>query len=141
MVPAVILAALKNSGHPISNEDINTAIERGTTIGGGSCAFLGACGAAIGVGIAVSLVLKANPYDGDKRQTVQQATQTVLARIASYTAPRCCQRDSWLALKEASALMQKLTGKLLTVNSFACKQFPENKECIHEQCPLWSPSR
>jgi hypothetical protein len=100
MVPAVILTALKNSGYPVSNEEINTAIERGKTVCGGACAFLGACGAAIGAGIAVSLVLKADPYDGEKRQAVQQATQSVLAKIASYKAPRCCQRDSWLAFKE-----------------------------------------
>lgn len=137
MVPAVILTALRNSGYSITDEQIMTAIERGQTIGGGSCAFLGACGAAIGVGIAASLVLGANPYDGDKRQTVQRATQIVLGRIASFNAPRCCQRDSWLALKEASMLMQKYTGKSLTVNPFACEQFLENKECIHEQCPLW----
>ena len=138
MVPAVILTALRNSGYPISDEEIHTAIERGKTVSGGACAFLGACGAAIGVGIAVSVVLKASPYDGDKRQIVQQVTQAVLGRIASYKAPRCCQRDSWLALKEASPLIQEYTGKSLPVNSFACDQFPQNKECIHEQCPLWS---
>lgn len=138
MVPAVILTALKNSGYPVSDKETHTAIERGKTISGGACAFLGACGAAIGVGIAASIVLKATPYDGDKRQTVQQVTRAVLARIASYKAPRCCQRDSWLALKEASAFLQEHAGKSLTVDSFACGQFPQNKECIHEQCPLWS---
>jgi hypothetical protein len=140
MVPAVILTALRNSGQLIADEQIVTAIERGQTIGGGSCAFLGACGAAIGVGIAASVVLKANPYDGDKRQIVQRVTQTVLGRIASYNAPRCCQRDSWLALKEASMLMQQHTGKSLAANPFACEQFMQNKECIHEQCPLWPSS-
>jgi len=140
MVPAVILTALRNSGYPILDEEIHTAIERGKTVSGGACAFLGACGAAIGVGIAISLVLKASPYDGDKRQAVQQVTQAVLARIASYKAPRCCQRDSWLAMKEATAHIQKHAGKLLTVNSFACNQFSQNKECIHEKCPLWSSS-
>jgi hypothetical protein len=137
MVPAVILTALKNGGYSITNEQIITAIQRGQTIGGGSCAFLGACGAAIGVGIAVSLLLAATPYDGDKRQTAQIATQTTLGRIASFNAPRCCQRDSWLALKEASILLQEWTGQSLTVDLITCEQFPENKECIHEQCPLW----
>jgi hypothetical protein len=137
MVPAVILTALRNSGHAIADEQIVTAVERGQTVGGGSCAFLGACGAAIGVGIALSVVLKANPYDGEKRQAVQRVTQTVLGSIASYNAPRCCQRDSWLALNEASILMQRYTGKSLTAHPFACGQFTQNKECIHEQCPLW----
>lgn len=137
MVPAVILTALKNSGYQISEDEINTAIERGLTICGGACAFLGACGAAIGAGIAVSIVLKANPYDGENRQVVQQATQRVLARIASYKAPRCCQRDSWLAFREASIIMHEITGKSLYIDTLECKQFQENKECIHEQCPLW----
>jgi len=137
MVPAVILAALRNCGQSITDQQIITAIQRGQTIIGGSCAFLGACGAAIGVGIAVSLLLGATPYHGDKRQAAQQATQTALGRIASLNAPRCCQRDSWLALREASALFHEYTGIWLTVNPFACEQFPKNKECINQQCPLW----
>ena len=140
MVPAVILTALKNSGYQISDDEINLAIARGKIVGGGACAFLGACGAAVGVGIAVSVVLKANPYDGSKRQSVQQNTQKVLAKIASYKAPRCCQRDSWLALKEASTIIREITGKSLSVGTIECEQFRENKECIHKQCPLW-PSR
>ena len=125
----------------ISNEEINTAIERGKTVCGGACAFLGTCGAAIGAGIAVSVVLKADPYDGEKRQAVQQAAQAVLAEIASYKAPRCCQRDSWIALKEASEILHKITGISLTVKAFECEQFPENKECIFKDCPLWPGRR
>jgi len=139
MVPAVILTALRNSGYPVINEEIQTAIERGKTVSGGACAFLGACGAAIGAGIAISIILKASPYDGEKRQAVLQVTQAVLARIAAYKAPRCCQRDSWLTLKEITAHIQKQTGKSLKVDTFACDQFLQNEECIHEQCPLWSP--
>lgn len=140
LVPAVILTALRNSGSPVTDEQVMAAIQRGQTMIGGSCAFLGACGAAIGVGIAVSLLLGANPYDGDKRQMAQRATQAALGEIASYNAPRCCQRDSWLALKEASTLLQVYTGISLSVRLIACEQFSENKECIHDLCPLW-PSR
>ena len=74
LVPAVILTALRNAGNDITNEQMVTGIQRGQTIAGGACAFLGVCGAAIGVGIAFSVLLAANPYDGDKRQTVQRAT-------------------------------------------------------------------
>lgn len=141
LVPAVILTALRNSGNSVSEDQVTTAIKRGQTIAGGSCAFLGACGAAIGVGIAVSILLGANPYDGNKRQAAQQTTQRVLTRIASFNAPRCCQRDSWLALKEASTILQELNGtSLKTDRLIVCEQFLENKECIHDQCPLW-PSR
>lgn len=138
LVPAVILTALRNAGNAITDEQIITGIQRGQTIAGGACAFLGVCGAAIGVGIAFSVLSAANPYDGEKRQAAMRATQHVLDKIASYNAPRCCQRDSWLALKHASKLLEEKLGKKLTVNhNFICEQFSENKECIHDQCPLW----
>jgi MoaA/NifB/PqqE/SkfB family radical SAM enzyme/ubiquinone/menaquinone biosynthesis C-methylase UbiE len=138
LVPAVILTALRNSGEEITKDQIVTGVKRGQSIAGGACAFLGICGAAIGVGIAFSILLKADPYKGDERQTVQQVTNKVLEKISSYKAPRCCQRDVWLALQEASSLMKEITGKKLNVDKkIACKQFPKNKECIHDQCPLW----
>jgi len=137
LVPAVILTALKNSGEAVTEDQIVTAIQRGQTIGGGACAFLGACGAAIGVGIAISVLLAANPYDGGKRQLAQRATQRILGEIASYNAPRCCQRDSWLALRGASRILEEMGKTLPAVRSIMCEQYPENKECIHDECPLW----
>jgi MoaA/NifB/PqqE/SkfB family radical SAM enzyme/SAM-dependent methyltransferase len=138
LVPAVILTALRNAGNDITDEQIITGIQRGQTIAGGACAFLGACGAAVGVGIAASVLLASNPYDGDKRQTVQQATQKALADIASLNAPRCCQRDSWLALRAASRILIKETGKNLPfVHPIVCKQVSKNKECILDRCPLY----
>jgi len=108
------------------------------TVAGGACAFLGACGAAIGVGIVFSILSAANPYEGEKRQAAMRATQHVLDKIASYNAPRCCQRDSWLALQHASKLLEETLGEKLKVDyNIKCEQFSENKECIHDQCPLW----
>jgi len=138
LVPAVILTALRNSGNDITDEQILTAIERGQTVAGGACAFLGACGAAAGVGIAVSVLIGATPYDGKKRQIVQQATLKVLEEIASSDAPRCCQRDSWLALSAAAGIVEEKLGKFLSAKrTLACEQFQQNKECILNQCPLW----
>ncbi len=137
LMPAVILTTLRNTGHDISDEQINTGIERGQTIIGGACAFLGICGAAIGTGIAFSVLMAASPYDGNKRQLVQRLTQKVLGKIASYNAPRCCQRDCWIALQEASKLLQNNFRKTFEIDPIVCDQFSENKECIYDQCPLW----
>ncbi len=137
MVPAVILTALRNSGTDISDNQIITGIERGQTVAGGACAFLGICGAAMGVGIAFSVLLEATPYDGNKRQLVQQVTHTVLGEIASFDAPRCCQRDCWIAFHEASKILQDKLNKTLKTTSLSCEQFSNNKECIYKICPLW----
>jgi len=132
LVPAVILTTLRNTGHDISDEQISTGIERGQTIIGRACAFLGICGAAIGAGIAFSVLMAANPYDGNKRQMVQRLTQKVLGEIASYNAPRCCQRDCWIALQEASKLLQNKFSKTFEISPIMCEQFLENKECIQD---------
>lgn len=86
MLPADPLTALRNNGHPVTDEQITTTSERGQTVAGGACAFLGVCGAAIGVGIAVFLLQKTTPYDGGMRQTAQRLAHTTLRRIASFDA-------------------------------------------------------
>lgn len=137
LVPAVILTALRNSGSDISEDQVESAIQRGQTIAGGACAFMGACGAAIGAGIAFSLIIGATPYDGKKRQQAQQVTQAVLHRISSYQAPRCCQRDAWLALKEMAKILKEILDTTLLVSGIECRQYKLNKECIYQACPLW----
>jgi len=43
-----------------------------------------------------------------------------------------------LALQEASRLLEEIMGKKLMVDKkIVCRQFPKNKECIRDQCPLW----
>lgn len=137
LVPAVILTALRNSTYEITQDQFDSAVQRGQTIAGGACAFMGACGAAIGAGIAFSVLTGATPYDGKKRQKAQKVTQTVLGIIGSYEAPRCCQRDSWLALNAIAEIIREELGKTLVVGPIECGQYKQNKECIYQECPLW----
>jgi SAM-dependent methyltransferase len=139
LVPAVILAAYRNSGGQLTDDELIAGLRRGSQVAGGSCAFWGVCGAAAGVGIAFSLILKANPLDGPARQAVQNASCQVLAEISALPLARCCRRDCWLALRQAA----KLSGSLLTValkaeGVFVCNQTGINRECSGALCP-WFP--
>jgi MoaA/NifB/PqqE/SkfB family radical SAM enzyme/SAM-dependent methyltransferase len=139
LVPAVILAAYRNSGGQLTDEELMAGLQRGSQVTGGSCAFWGVCGAAAGVGIAFSLILKANPLDGPARQAVQSASQQALAEISALPLARCCRRDSWLALRKAA----EVSGKLLPVTlkaeaAFICDQTGINRECAGTLCP-WFP--
>lgn len=138
LVPGIIVTAYRNAGGLVGDVEIQQAILRGRTIAGGSCAFLGICGAAAGVGTAFSILLKATPYDGPRRQRVQQAVTEALADIAALDAPRCCQRDSWIALRKAAELSKTLLDIPLSADEqLACTQFSDNPECIERVCPLW----
>jgi len=138
LVPGIILATYKNITGDIPSSTIEKGIKRGSSVAGGYCAFMGICGAAVGVGIAFSLILDANPLEPEKRKIVQSATQAVLAEIARLSAARCCQRDSWIALKKAASLSEiYLPVPLQTSGNLVCMQKQQNKECLGKACPLY----
>ncbi len=138
MVPGVILASYKNLGGDMDDERILAGIERGSTVPGGSCGFMGACGAAIGVGIAFSLILAGTPLTPKTRRIVQELVGDILRKIAQVSAARCCQRESVLALREAARASGELLDlKLRAEHELVCKQYMHNRECIRRACALY----
>ncbi len=138
MIPGIILAAYRNSGGKITEETIIAGIDRGAQIPGGVCGFWGACGAAIGTGIAVSTILAATPLTPSPRQAAQAFSAKILSSISKYRGGRCCQRETWLALTETAKLSEETLSVSLTANEILeCDQYLKNKECIRKQCPLW----
>jgi 7,8-dihydro-6-hydroxymethylpterin dimethyltransferase len=138
IVPGIILAAYRNLGGDIGKEAILTGIDRGSKVPGGVCGFWGSCGAAIGVGIAFSVLLGATPLSAHARQNVQTIVSEVLAEIAAINGPRCCQRESYIALTAAAKISRRfLTIPLNADRLFTCSQCDNNKECIRGRCPVW----
>ncbi|NPE28741.1 methyltransferase domain-containing protein [Methanococcoides sp. SA1] len=138
MIPGIILACYRNSGGDIKEEAILTGISRGADIPGGVCGFWGACGAAIGAGIAVSTIFSATPLTPAPRQTAQAFSAKILEVISKYRGGRCCQRETWLALSETARLSaEMLSVPMVARGVLRCSQYSKNKECIRKQCPLW----
>ncbi len=138
LVPGIILSTYRNLGGDIVPSTISSGIQRGSKIAGGHCAFMGVCGAAIGVGISFSMILDADPLKPSERRTVQTVTHEVMSQIAGLNAARCCQRDAWIALNKAAELSKTvLPVALVAKASFACRQRHKNKECMGSDCPLY----
>jgi len=138
MIPGIILACYRNSGGDIKEEAILTGISRGADIPGGVCGFWGACGAAIGTGIAVSTIYAATPLTPAPRQKAQAFSAKILEIISKYRGGRCCQRETWLALSETARLsVEMLSVPIVAKGQLRCSQYSKNKECIRKQCPLW----
>lgn len=137
MVPAIIVTAYQNSGGTLPQNALKTALSRGSGVIGGSCGFLGMCGAASGVGIGFAIILESSPITSTARSTVQKVTHEVLGEIAQYEAARCCNREVWTALSIASALSHKfLHVKLEAMADFKCDQKKFNQYCYGKQCPI-----
>jgi 7,8-dihydro-6-hydroxymethylpterin dimethyltransferase len=137
LIPGIILCTYRNLGGGITDKLIESGILRGKGVAGGFCGFMGICGAAVGVGIAFSLILDANPVKASERSAVQGATQAVLAQIAALKAARCCQRDGFIALTKAAELSRTLLPVALKAeHRFECRQMHLNKECLAKACLL-----
>lgn len=139
LVPGVILSTYRNLGGELSDAQIRSGIRRGAKVPGGACGFMGACGAAVGVGIAFSVILGANPLTPAPRQTAQMATSAVLAETSKLEAARCCQRECFVALETAVELSRTLLPVTLRADAtIACEQVDLNDECLGPVCPLYA---
>jgi DNA-directed RNA polymerase subunit RPC12/RpoP len=139
IVPAIIVTAYRNTGGDVRDSLIHMAVSRGSTIAGGACAFLGACGAATGVGTGFALLLGANPYEASRRRVVMGAAGRVMQELARHEAARCCQRDCWIGLRVAAECSRELLDMPLKADApMQCEQRHLNRECMGRDCPLWA---
>jgi len=140
MVPAVIVAAVKNAGYPVPEGAVEKAIERGSKVPGGWCGFYGVCGAAIGVGTAVSVLTGATPLTGKTRSLANEATAFALGKMLDG-APRCCKRASRKSLEAAVEFLKKrMDIHLNTGEKVKCRYAARNRECIKEACSYYDNS-
>jgi hypothetical protein len=134
MVPAIIVAAVKNAGYPVPEGAVEKAIERGSKVPGGWCGSHGVCGAAIGVGTAVSVLTGATPLTGQTRSLANEATAFALGKMVDGGA-RCCKRASRNALDSAVAFLETKMGiKLGQGEKVKCQYVARNRECIGKDC-------
>jgi SAM-dependent methyltransferase len=138
MVPAAFLAAYRNSGGVIQPKAIADAISEGAKLPGGTCAYWGGCSAALGMGVAYSAILNASPLKSRGRSAAQAIVARILQRLSDLRAPRCCRRESLIALQVGAELSaQLLPHPLATEGDPTCTQNSLNRECIGKGCPFF----
>ena len=138
MVGAALLTAYKNAGGEI---DLSSALEemqkRGKQVPGGVCGFLGACGAGISAGMFISIALKATPLSGEAWGLSNQMTARALDAIGKNGGPRCCKRDSCLAIIEAVKFTSEKLNIDMKLSSAVCTRSHLNNQCRQDKCPFY----
>lgn len=139
LVGAVLLTAYRYSGGEIDLESaLAEMVKRGQKVPGGFCGYYGACGAALSTGIFISIITGATPLSAEPWQAANRMTAWALTLIADYGGPRCCKRDSFLALQAAIDFTAELTGvEMVTHEPVRCSFFSHNKQCRREACPFF----
>ena len=106
---------------------------------GGYCGTHGACGAAVGTGIFLSVLTGATPLSTVEWRQCNRLTALGLLRIADCGGPRCCKRDTFLALRTAVEEIAATRGVRLPVpEAVRCEFRALNAQCLAEACPFFS---
>jgi hypothetical protein len=142
LVPAALAAAHANArGTPAEKARLLAeARRRSDPVAGGFCGFQGACGAAVGVGIYVSLATGATPLATEGWALANGATAAALGALARVGGPRCCKRTSFLALLAGVRFARTQLGVELGGRGAACEHAQQNAECIRARCPFYPRS-
>ena len=137
MVGSALLTAYKNAGGDIKLEEALMEMQsRGKNVPGGACGFWGACGAGISTGMFVSIITKASPLTQESWGLSNLMTSKALGEVGKIGGPRCCKRDSYLAILSAIDFVKEHFDIEMEKNKVACIHSDINNQCIGSRCPF-----
>ena len=135
MVGCALLTAYKNAGGKLDLKSaINEMQKRGKQVPGGGCGFWGACGAGISTGIYMAIALKSTPLSTEAWGLANQMTAKALDAIGKNGGPRCCKRDSYLAIIEAIKFTAEKLDVKMNLSPVVCTRSHLNNQCIQDNC-------
>ena len=139
LVGAALLTACRNAGGAI---DLETALpeifRRGKAVPGAACGLWGACGAGLSAGMYLSILTGSGPLAEEVWSLGNRMTSTALAHIAAHGGPRCCKRDSYLAIQSAVAFTAEHLGIRMELGDIRCSRSHLNRQCRGTACPFFA---
>ena len=96
------------------------------------------CGAAVGTGIFMSVILNSTPLSVQERKLSNLIVADSLKTIALSGGPRCCKRDCFIALETAISFVYEHLNIKLGSSDIKCIFLNNNNECLHENCRYYS---
>ena len=82
----------------------------------------------------ISIALKATPLAKEAWGLSNQMTAKALDAIGKNGGPRCCKRDSYLAIIEAVKFTKKHLNINMDIDNIVCSRSHMNNQCLQEQC-------
>ncbi|AFS78745.1 hypothetical protein Curi_c17380 [Gottschalkia acidurici 9a] len=109
LVPAVLLSSYCNASgkKDIKEEKLKVTKERAEKIPGGICGNYGSCGVGVGTGLFISVITEATPLTEKNWGLANEMTGNTLISLGKIGGPRCCKRNSFIAINEASKFLNE----------------------------------
>lgn len=142
IVPAALLTCFNNlqgSKEQLALQ-LDEAAKRAEIVPGANCAMCGACGAGLGIGQFASIISGNSPLKTDLWSKVIDISSSCCAEIGRHGGPRCCKRDTYIALLTGVEKMQEVFGLNIPAKKPVCKYFNKNEQCKKSSC-LFFPNK
>lgn len=141
LVPAVLLAELcRKDGAPEEEfaKKLEEVRKRARNVLPAFCGLYGACGAAVGCGIFMSVYTGTTPLSKETWGLCNYATAGALAEMAKLGGPRCCKRNTFAALLFMKKYIARHLGTSTGIpDEIVCRYSGFNAECLKEECPFY----
>lgn len=135
IVPCVLLSAYHAAGVDFDLQKyLNEAVKRGRKVPGGVCGFWGVCGAAVGAGIFLSVMLHSNPLNAPVWCEPQKLAADCLKNITALGGPRCCKRTGRIAIETAVEYVNSHFEIKMHCAEVKCDFVALNHECLGDKC-------
>ena len=137
MVGAALLTAYKNAGGELDlPRSLHEMYHRGRAVPGGACGFWGACGAGVSAGQFVAIATASTPLAAEPWGLSNRMTAKALDSIGQNGGPRCCKRDSYLAILAAVDFAAEHLNVHMEKSVPVCTRSGQNNQCIGKRCPF-----
>lgn len=143
LLPAAMLTAYQNQTNRLQLQAaLEEADSRSLEVPGGACGNWGVCGASIGAGIFASILTETTPYSGPQWQTTGQLAAQCATAISLQGGPRCCKRDTFLAMLAAIPYCNEHLGAHFALpRQITCIFFANNEDCKRLACGFFPASQ
>ncbi len=136
ITPAVLLTVMANFTE--EKQNLAEKIERAEEIAiktAPTCSWhLGTCGAALGASIFLMIWKGLDPVEQSSWDEGNIIVANSLKRIAQLGSPRCCKRDTYIAIEETVEYLREKYNITLPVSEAKCNFSLRNRSCKREDC-------
>ena len=84
----------------------------------------------------MSIVTESTPLAKEAWGLSNKMTGRALTAIGENGGPRCCKRDSYLAIIEAVKFTKEKLNVEMELDKIQCSRSKLNNQCIEERCPF-----
>lgn len=142
LIPAAMLsAAYKVQGRTLEelSEALLEAMMRAKNVLPAFCGLYGSCGTAVGLGIYTSILQDSDQYSKGSWALSNKIVGECLVSISQVEGPRCCKRNSYIALEVGLDFSKVYFNLNLGKNTnIECQHHHRNlKDCKRSACPFF----